>query len=247
MKEAALRALELDDGLAEAHSVLGVYLHAYAWDSEQAEREQLRAIELDPRFVTARLFYGNLLRSHGRVEEALAQYRAAAEVDPLDPIFTDMIGRTLLLGGRPEEAREHFHNALELDSLFWWPHAGLGLYHEANGRWTEALEEYRRADALNGLVRPDIARVLALADRAPEARQIVAELEAEAARTGLHEPGVASALFALGDREEALAWLELSYRERHPQLRFIAGSLRFEALEVDPLYLDLLRRIGVRP
>jgi serine/threonine-protein kinase len=247
MREAALQALQLDDQLAEAHSVLGVYMHVYEWDSEAAEREQLRAIELDPRLVTARLFYGNLLRSHGRTEEALAQYRTAAELDPLDPIFSDMIGRTLLLAGRIEDARDHFDVALELDSLFWWPHAGLGLYQEASGRWTEALEEYRRADALKGLVLPDVARALARSGRKPEAQQIVDELRAEADRTGLHEPGVASALHALGDAEAALAWLERSYGERHPQLRFIAGSSRFKALEVDPRYTDLLRRIGVRP
>jgi len=248
MRDAALRAIQLDDELAEAHTVWGGYLHVFEWNSEEAERSQLRAIQLDPRFVMARFFYGNLLRSLGRYDEAAAQYRAAADLDPLDPIMTDMLGRTMLLSGKAELARIQFNDAIELDSAFWWPHAGLGLYHEMNGRWTEALQAFRRAGELKGSVLPDIARVLARAggSHTREARRMVDELQLEAERTGLHDPDLAPTMLALGDRAGAHAWLARAERERHPGLRFIAGHVPFQAFEEDPRYLELLRRIGVQ-
>jgi tetratricopeptide (TPR) repeat protein len=136
MNAAATRAVQLDDGLAEAHSVLGVFHHVYEWNSQAAERQQLRALELDPKLVVARYFYGNLLRVHGRLDEALVQYRAAAEIDPLDQLIGEALGRTLILAGRLDEAREHMLGAIELDSMFWYPHTGLGAVHEATGERT---------------------------------------------------------------------------------------------------------------
>jgi TolB-like protein/Flp pilus assembly protein TadD len=251
MRAASMRAVELDDSLAEAHAVLGAYMHVYEWNSEAAEREQLRAIELDPSYPTARHYYSNLLRSMGRLEEALVQKAIAAQLDPLDPILTETLGTLLIRAGRFDEALEHVRDALELDSMFWWPHAGLGQYYEATGHLDEALGAYQRANQLRGQGRAyrlpaHIARVLARAGRKTEARQVLGELQAEALRTGLHDPGVAPVLLALDDLEGAFDWLELSYRERHPQLRFIAGSPEFAPFEVEPRYIDLLRRIGVR-
>ena len=246
MRRAALRAVQLDDRLAEGHAVLGAYLHVYEWDSEAAEREQLRAIELDPNHLTARYFYGNLLRSHGRIEEALAQYNYAVELDPLDPLLRENLGRTLMLAGRFDEARDHFHSALELDSTFWRLHTGLGLYFETTGRLNEALRAYRRAFELAGYRNTDIARMLARLGEDQDARQILRELEQQAARTAQHDPDVATVLLALDDLEGALDWLERSFGERHPQLRFIAGDPIFKPFEVETRYMELLRRIGVR-
>jgi serine/threonine-protein kinase len=245
MRSAAMQAVRLDEGLAEAHTALGVYLHVYAWDSEAAEREQLRAVKLDPRLVIARYFYGNLLRAHGRLEEALAQYRTAAELDPMDQLIPEAISRTLVLAGRPDEAREYLLSALELDSLFWWPHAGLGALHEARGAFDQSFQEFRRAMELGGST-IHVARLLARTGRVPEARQMLGEFEAEAARTGIHSPGVATVRHALGNADGAIAWLELAFAERHPLLRFMPGHPEFMPLEADARYHDLLRRIGLR-
>jgi len=246
MRIAALKAVQLDDSLADAHAVLGTYMHVYEWNSEAAEREQLRAIELDPNHLTARYFYGNLLRSHGRIEEALAQYDVAIELDPLDPLLSENLGRTLMLAGRFDEAREHLQEVLDLDSTFWRAHTGLGLYYETTGRLDDALRTYRRAYELGGRRDIDIARILGRLGQEQEARRILREQEQQAARTALHDPDVATVLLALNDLEGALDWLERSYGERHPQLRFIAGDPIFKPFEVEPRYIDLLRRIGVR-
>lgn len=246
MRASARRAVQLDDQLAEGHAVLGAYLHVYEWDVDAAERAQLRAIELDPRLITAHYFYGNLLRATGRLDEAIEQYRIAIDLDPLDPTLSERLGRTLVLAGRPEEARAHFLDALDLDSLFWWPHGGLGTYHEAAGHWDEALAAYRRAHQLGGRMLPEIGRVLARSGNEREARSVLAQLERETSSTGLHEPMVATVLFALGDVDAAMMWLEHSVAERHPLLRFMPGDPSFTALEAEPRYMELLRRIGLR-
>jgi TolB-like protein/Tfp pilus assembly protein PilF len=250
MRASALRALELDDGLAEAHAVLGAYFHVYEWDSAAAEREQLRAIELDPSYAAARHYYGNFLRSMGRLGEAVAQQTLAVELDPLAPYLSETLAFTLLRAGRLHEAHEHLRNALELDSTYWRAHAALAAVYEEMDRLEDAVRTFERANELAGATthrtKADIARVWARAGREDDARQVLAQLRAEATRTGLHEPAVATVFIALADIEGALRWLEHAYDERHPHLRFIGGDPRFARFEDEPQFMDLLRRVGLR-
>jgi TolB-like protein/Flp pilus assembly protein TadD len=247
---AALKAIALDDGLAEAHAALGTYLHTMAWDSEGAEREFRRAIALDPNYPSVRHSYGILLAAMGRLDEAVEQKRKAVELDPLAQQPSNSLGYTLLAAGRFEEARAAFGNALELDSAKWRAHAGLGAFYAATGQLEESVRAYARAVALAGAEtypRAYLARALALSGRKDEARQLLAELRAEATRSGIHDPTVAIVFLSLDDTDAALEWLERSYRQRHPQLRFMGGNTSpgFEALDGDPRYQDLLRRVGL--
>jgi tetratricopeptide (TPR) repeat protein len=247
MREAALEALELDDGLAEAHTALGAYLNVFAWDSKGSEQAYRRAIKLDPSFGTARHLYGNLLGAIGRLEEAVAQKTKAAELDPLAPQPTNSLGSMLLVAGRAEEAHEAFRSVVELDSTYWQAHAGLGAFYETTGQLEEAIHAHRRAVELastNANARALLARVLARAGRKDEAGVILGQLQEEAARTGIYRPVVGAVFVALGDVDGALEWLERSYQQRHPQLRFIAGR-EDPRLANDLRYLDLLRRIGL--
>jgi serine/threonine-protein kinase len=250
MRAAVLRALDLDDGIAEAHAVLGAYLHVYEWDADGAERELLRAIQLDPSYTTARHYYGNLLSAMGRVEEALIQKTMAVELDPLAPALSETLAFTLLYAGRPDEALHHVSNALELDSAYWRAHAVLGLVYETTGRAEDAIREFERANELararTHRTGADIARVLARIGRQREARQLITVLQVEAAATEAHEPAVATAFMALGEGDAAFAWLEEAYRQRHPHLPFIAGDPRFASMDDDPRFINLMRRVGVR-
>ena len=250
MRAAVLRALELDDSIAEAHAVLGAYLHVWEWDADGAEREFLRAIQLDPSYTTARHYYGNLLSAMGRVEEALAQKTMAVELDPLAPALSETLAFTLLYAGRSDEALYHVSNALELDSAYWRAHAVLGLVYETTGRAEDAIREFERANELararTHRTRADIARVLAHTGRQREARQLITEMQAEATATEAHEPAVATAFMALREDDAAFAWLEEAYRQRHPHLPFIAGDARFADMDDDPRFVNLMRRIGVR-
>jgi TolB-like protein/DNA-binding SARP family transcriptional activator len=249
MRAAALEAVKLDDGLAEAHAELGAYLNLFAWDSEAAEREYLRAIELDPNYPTARHLYGNLLRAMGRAEEAVEQKRKALELDPLAPAMYESLGSTLLVAGHAEQALEYIHGAIELDSMFWRGHATLGLFYEKTGRPEDALRAYQRAVALaaeSTYARSGLARALALVGRKNDAQQMLEELQSEAAQSAIWAPVVATVFLALDNLEAAHAWLEQSYRQKHPELRLMAlDDPKFARLQHEARFADLLRRVMV--
>jgi serine/threonine-protein kinase len=249
-RSAAQRAIELDDSHGEAHSALALYLQAFEWDTEAAERAHLRAVALEPGNATVRTLYGLYLRSVGRVNEAVDQHTRAAELDPLSPALSEMLAFTLVRAGRPAEAYRRVKDAIELDSTYWRAHAVLGYVHEISGRLDDAIHEYDRANVLAGgathRTAADIARVLARMGRRSEARALVDTLRSEAARSGTYEPSVATALLALGDRAAAHAWLQEAYTRRHTHLAFIGGDPRFAALDRDPQFIDLLRRVGAR-
>ena len=234
----ALKALELDPDIAEAHTVLGGYYQAHAWDSEAAEREHLRALELDPNYSTAHFWYGNFLTSMHRFDEAIAHKKRAIELEPLSSQLSWALGITFLAAKRPDEALEHFRNAVELDSLYTPAHAGIGAVFEARGQLEEAVRIYQRSDRIG------LARALGLLGRKEEAREMLAEFEADAARTGVYAPWVATVFPAIDDVDGAIDWLERSYRQRHPALRFLGGP-GFDRLERDPRFRDLRRRIGL--
>jgi serine/threonine-protein kinase len=249
MRIAALKAVALDDDNAEAHAALGAYLNAYEWNSETSEREYQRAIALDPGYGAARHLYGNLLRVTGRHEEAVMQKRVALELDPLVPAMSEGLGVSLLEAGRRQEALEHIHNAIELDSTYWRAYASLGAYYESTGEFDAAVRAHQRAVVLAGAnVSADVglARSLALAGRRDEARRILTELQAEASRSEIYAPGVATVLLALDDVDGALEWLERSYGQRHPDLRFISRPGGFDRLRENPRFRDLAERVGVR-
>ena len=246
-REAALRAIALDDGSAEAHAILGVYLHDYAWSSEDAEREFRRAIELDPGYALAHFYYSTMLRSVHRFDEAIAQLTTAIELDPLVPAFNETLAFTLLAAGRTDEALLRVRIALELDSTYWRAHAVLGTYFEGTHRYEDAMREYERANQLAGptahRTTADLARVLAQTGKKAEAARLLAMLQSRAARTAIYEPAVATAYHALGDDASAYDWLEHAYRQRQPELRFLIGDSRFHAMSGDPRFIGLLGRL----
>jgi TolB-like protein/DNA-binding SARP family transcriptional activator len=247
-RAAALKALEIDGGLAEAHTVMGAYYDGYAWDSDAAEREHRRAIQLDPNYATAHHWYGNFLTAMGRFDEAIAHKRTALELDPLTPVSSETLGNSLARAGRFAEAIEAYRSAAELDSTYWRAHAGVGAVYETLGMLHEAEQAYRRAVALasrNEIARTGLVRTLARTGRHDEAQAMLDELREDARRDGIHQPTVATAFLAMDDVDGALTWLEQSYRERAPQLRHIGGPA-FGRLEGDPRYVGLLRRAGLR-
>lgn len=246
-RAATLRAVALDDSLPETHAVLGSYLHVFDWDSEGAEREFRHAIELDPNSAIARYYYGNLLRTVGRLDEAVAQQVTAIELDPLVPAFSETLAFTLLCAGRTDEALTRVRTGLELDSTYWRAHAVLGYAFEVTDHYVDAIREYERANQLAGpsahRTTGDVVRVLARIGRQREARRLLATLQASAARENIYEPAVATAFHELGDDAKAFDWLEHAFRQRHPSLRFLPCDLRFGSMSVDPRFLDLLRRL----
>ncbi len=248
MREAAYRAVELDGESAEAHTALAAYLHVHQWDPAGAEREYLRAIELDPNFSTAHHWYGYMLVAQGRFDEALAQQRLAVALDPLAPVHTASLGFSLLTVGLLDSATVRLREVLDLDPGFWLVHEELGLLSEARGDFAEAVRPFENAVEAGHTkrARAGLARMLALAGRTAEARRLVDALVAEGTRDGIHTPEVASALYALGDTAAAFDWLEAAYRQRHPDLQHAALQVGFSGLEKTARFAELMQRTGFR-
>ena len=247
MRQAALQAVAFDPELAEAHTVLGGYLHVYEWNWEAAEREYIRAIELDPNYHTARLWYGYFLEAMGRFDESLVQRRRMVELDPLMPSVG--LGTVLNLMGRGEEALEFYRDVIERDSAYWQADEAMSDVYEGGGKLDEAARALERAVAHAGNTsRPKahLARVLARAGNRVEARRLLEELRAQARASDIYHPVVATALAAAGDVDGAFAWLEKSYAQRHPDLNHLSVEGAYRALRGDPRFTDLLRRVGLR-
>jgi len=249
MGEAARRAAELDDGLAEAHTVLAAYLHVYEWDWAAAESEYRLAIELDPNEPTAYNWYGFFLEGMRRFDEAIAARERARDLDPLAPSSTSGLGYSFRLAGRYDLAKAGYEDALELYPDYWLAYDALGELAEAMGDLEAAVRAYESAAAHAGRTaraRAGLARGLALSGKENEARRLIEELRSEAATSGIYHPTVAMALVAVGDRNAAIEWLEAAWRQRHPDLVRIDVEPRYAELRPDPRFQNLLRRIGFR-
>jgi TolB-like protein/tetratricopeptide (TPR) repeat protein len=149
-KAAAVRAIEIDDSLAEAHVALGLYLSIFSWNQPVAEREFRRAIELNPNYPSAHQQLANYcLMAMGRFDEAIAEGRRAEELDPLSPIISSDVGANLTRARRLDEAIAQFNRTLTLDPNFYSARYALATAYHAKGNYAEAIAEYRKALALN--------------------------------------------------------------------------------------------------
>jgi serine/threonine-protein kinase len=245
MGSAARRAVALDDGLAEAHTVLAAYLSVYEWNWDAAEREFRRALELDRNFPTAHEWYGYMLENLGRFDEAISERWLARSLDPLVP--GPGPASALILAGRYDSAKTVARDVVALDPTYWQAHWRLGDALAMTGDLSGAAAAYERAIVTSsGAAEPPaaLARVLARSGKMGSAREIVAEIQRKSARTGIKHPDVAAALFAVGDTSAAFDWLEAALRQRHPAMPTLLVGTAFADMRPDPRFQDLVRRVG---
>jgi tetratricopeptide (TPR) repeat protein len=246
----AQRAIALDSGLAEGHTALAAYYQFYEWNWPAAEREFQRAIELDPNFTTAHLWYGYALEAMRRDSAAIAERSRARELDPLSATASSGVASALLVARREyERAKVLYRESIALDPNFWQAYDGFGALLDATGEAEEARRMYERAVELAGhtqKAKAGLARVLARAGKMMEARKLLAELRADASATGIRHPMVAPALYVAGDSLGAIAWLEAAFQQRHPELARLNADRGYDSMRSDPRFQDIVRRVGLR-
>jgi len=247
-KAAAVKALELDNELAEAHTSLA-YLRMRDWDWVGVESGFKRALEINPNYATARQWYSIFLELTGRPEEAVAEAARAQELDPLSPIINESLGARLLYAREYERALEQLRKAIEIDQNFAQAHHTLGATYVHLGRFEEAfaaLERARRLDD-NAWVVASLAHAHALSGSRDEARRMLSELKGRSERARVPPEELARVYAGLGEREQALAWLEKAYEEHSDALAFVRVDPAWDGLRSDPGFTDLLRRVGLTP
>ncbi len=244
-KEAAIKAVELDDTLAEAHASLAFVKVVVESDFAGAEKQFRRAIELNSGYANSYQWYSQLLERLGNHPEALEKARRAVQLEPASAIMQTNLGRLLFWPREYDQAIEHLRLAVELDPNLFTAHHALGYALEYKGMLKEALAEQQKAFDLNPQalsVKGTLAHLYAVSGRRAEAERISAELKARAG-----EPNYAylasGVSVALGQKDEALELLERAYQGRSQWMDWLAADWYFDPLRSDPRFQDLLRRV----
>ena len=251
-KAAALKALELDNTLAEAHTVLAIE-KIDEWDFVGAENEYKRAIELNPNYATAHQWYSELLARLGRHDEAVVEIKKAYELDPFSPAVNMSLGMRYLEGKRYDEAIAQFKKTIEMSLDYSAAHLFLGSAYFEKGMYEEFIASISKARVLVKLDTPESAE-----RKSAELRQALKtegakgywrktlEYELEYYEKGVGSPAFVAGSYArLGEKEKAFEWLEKAYAERDSYLIYLKTNGDFDPLRFDPRFKDLLRRIGL--
>lgn len=249
-RAAARRALSIDDSLAEAHTSLAWVLLSYDRDFEQAEREFKRALELSSAYPTAYHWYGALLVTLGRYDDALALMESAVELDPVSMIINSEYATTLGLAGRHEAALRQFDKALTLNPDFAQLSLRLGDEYQTQGKIDDAIRAYQRALEMEGRdtsALGALGHALGRSGRIDEAREILARLDR--LEENHHVPSLVRARvhLGLGDTDRAFEWLARAVEERVIPIRLRYLQATDPALAADLRYAELLQRIGLEP
>jgi eukaryotic-like serine/threonine-protein kinase len=249
-KEAALKAVEIDDTLAEAHTSLGLVKMDSDWEWLGAEAEFQRAIALNPNYAYAHLFYAVALRRTGRVEDAIADSKRALELDPLSLIVNIGLGDAFYLARQYDRAIGQYRKTLDLDPNYLSAHARLGRAYLQESMYREGIAEFEKMS----LISPgdteavsDLGYAYALAGRRAEAQKVLDQLKELSKRKYVPAGSIAQIYVAFGEKDKAFEGLEKAYNERSLGFEEIKVNPIFDPLRSDPRFQDLLRRMNLQP
>jgi tetratricopeptide (TPR) repeat protein len=248
-RAAALKALELDEGLAAAHASLGLIAQIYDWDWRTAEREYRRAIQLDPNYATAHHWYAELLAYGGRFDEAFAEMELARQLDPLSLIIATDRGEILYLSRDYDRAIAQVRGVLEMEPNFMQAHYILVFSLVQKGLFADALadiETWRGSDETTWSLMMQ-AYVYGRSGQQEQARHALEQLEQLKRRRPMDPAPILLAQIGLGNKEAAFAWLEEAYSEHSTALPSLKVNPIYDPLREDPRFHGLMRRIGLAP
>jgi len=253
-KAAALKAMEIDDQVAEAHAALGFSSFSYDWDWMAAKQHFQRALALNP---SARawcpcetLGYSMYLGALGRTDEAVGAVNRALEFDPFNLVLNFAMAKSLYMGRRYDESIQQGRKILEMEPSFPLAHWQLGVAYAEKGMYREAVSELEQDKALtHGHPVPlsYLGNILARSGERTRALQALEEMKAVSKQKYTTALGFARIYAGLGDKEQAFAWLEKAYEERSTGLYLLNVDPTWDGLRSDPRFHNLLRRIGLTP
>jgi tetratricopeptide (TPR) repeat protein len=243
----AVRALEIDDSLGEAHASLA-YIDRLLWNWDGMEKEVKRALELNPNYATAHKYYGHYLGSMARWDEALVEFKRAQELDPLSLIIRTNVGEVYLAKGDFNAAVEQCLGTIDLDPNWYYVRLNLALGYLKQGRNPEALAEAekgvglskRQSNALGIL-----GYVYTQAGKRAEAATVIQELQARRAGRQANGYDLARVYLGLGDKDKAFASLEEDFQSRNATMPGFLYLPPLDSLRADPRFKDLSRRMGL--
>jgi TolB-like protein/Flp pilus assembly protein TadD len=243
----ATKAIQLDEGIAEAHISLG---HAafHDFDLRTAEREFLRGIDLNPNYAAGRFYYANFLIAKDRRDEAVAEAREAVRLDPVSPNAHSNLAAILWHAHRYEQSTQQAQKALDLDPSYPRAYEDLGRALEQMGEIEKAIVAFQKSAELEPGSHSSwasLGHAYALAGQAGDALKILRQLEELSTRTFVSAYSFAIISIALGRRDEAFEWLDKAYEERSSALPFLTANPRMTALHDDVRFQALLARLGL--
>src|SRR5438270_2427889 len=242
-KEAALKAIALDEKDAEAHCYLSEAKRVLDWDLEGADEELKRALQLDPNSASAHLFSGLHPLFHGELKDGLQLILEAEKLDPVSPITSYVATAAYLANDRIDDAVIEGQRTLQLDPNYFYLDSVLAAAYREKGNFPEAIALYTKAQEATHLPSSGLAITYTRMGREIEARSILAQLVQASENRYVSAPLIAAVLTALGDKEEAFHWLEVAYDEHSGVLQWIGFLPEFRALHSDARFPHLLQRI----
>ena len=248
-KEAALKALEIDESSAEAHASLAFIHFRWDWDRAATEREFQTAIRLKPAYAPAHQWYSSYLVAVERFDEAIAAAKRTQELEPLSFVASSHLGWIYYLSGRNDEAVEQCKKILELDPSSFPARRYLGLAYEAKGQYDEAIAEFQRGVKLSGspLMLALLGHAYAASGKRTDAQQVLTDLQQLQDQRYVSPYTVAAIYAGLGDKEQTFKWLEAAVEIRDIWLMNMKVDPVFAKLRTERKFTDILARIRLRP
>jgi TolB-like protein/DNA-binding winged helix-turn-helix (wHTH) protein len=245
-KAAALKAIELDGTLGEAHISLAYCLDGFDWDFDSAGREFTKGIELSPGYATGYEWYGWHLASLGRNGEAVAQVEKAENLDPLSLIISSDLAEELLIAHRYDEAERQTQKTINMDHFFAPAHYVMGEAFVERHRYNEAIAELQKATELSegsSAFNANLAYAYAVSGKRTEAVKILDDLKNRSQNGFSNAPEIALVYVGLDQKDQAMAWLEKAFDDRFSP--WVLMRPAFDPLRSDPRFQDLVHRIGL--
>jgi Tfp pilus assembly protein PilF len=244
-REAAVKALRIDDTLAEAHTVLAIVQAFYDYDLPGAEKEFKRAIELNPGSASVHQWYGWYLVALKRADEALKEIKHAQELDPLSLMINVELGMPFYVTRQYDQAIEQFKKAVEMDPNGAFARFSLGWTYILTGRYEEAIAISSKPGSDDPYLLAATGHAYALLGKRAEAQKMIERLKEQSTQRYVPPDIIAKIYIGLGEKEQALDWLEKSYEDREDALIWLNSDPLFDDLRSEPRFRDLVRRVGL--